>query len=710
MKVLQILPSLDVGGVERGVVDLVRVLKEQGVDSVVVSSGGALVSELQKMTVPHYELPIHQKSLATLSQVSKLVEIIRKEGVNIIHARSRVPAWVAWFAARKAGIPFVTTCHGYYSSHPLSRVMGWGKRVIVISRVIGRHMIDDFDVSPERIRLIYRGVDTSQFYLTQKSKQPAAFRKIKRIINVGRLSPIKGQVEFLKAIHILKSQMPEIEVLLVGSENKGRHKYTDLIQKTITQLNLGENVKLLGTRRDIPELLVSSDLLVLSTLVPEAFGRVIVEAGAMGVPVLATKVGGVVEVIDEGENGWLVSAGDIQGMAKKMLEILKQEDRALVTAQKLQEKVLRQFTLEKMCRETLAVYQEVIAEKKILLIKLGAMGDVILSIPSLRMLRERFPQASITVLVDKKLASVLAAVPYINDIIPIDRKKLSNIFYLLRLAKKMRREGFDISVDLQNSKWTHLLASLSCVGERYGFQRGQFGFLLNRPDRTGGVAEPPVKNQFRILSKLGIRQYSDTLELWSDKESEIKIENLIHEDKDAQPVRPIIGMVIGSSRHWPTKRWPIQYFQELAGRLISEMNGRVILVGGVEDQDILKNLSTAWPDGVLNLIGKTSIQELIALIKSMDVLVTGDTAPLHVASAVKTKIVALFGPTDSKRHMPPAFNAVVLERNLSCQPCYKGTCRNPEKLACLNKISVQEVFESVKRHLSSFSKSSFAKV
>jgi glycosyltransferase involved in cell wall biosynthesis len=146
MKVLQILPSLQVGGVERGVIDLARAMKKKGEDTVVISSGGELVAELQKTGIPHYTLPVHQKSLFSLSLVPKIMEVIQRERVDIVHARSRVPAWLAWLAARRTGTPFVTTCHGYYARHPLSTVMGWGKRVIVISNVIGRHMIDDFHV------------------------------------------------------------------------------------------------------------------------------------------------------------------------------------------------------------------------------------------------------------------------------------------------------------------------------------------------------------------------------------------------------------------------------------------------------------------------------------------------------------------------------------------------------------------------------------
>lgn len=692
MKSLQMLPSLDLGGVERGVIDLARALKKRGEDLVVISSGGALVAELQRMGISHYQLPVHKKSLFSLSLVPRIAEIIEKERIDIVHARSRVPGWLGWLAARKTNRPFVTTCHGYYSNHLLSWVMGWGKRVIVISRVIGRHMIDDFRTAPERIRLIHRGVDLAHFSVPARAQEKRPFR----IINIGRLSPIKGQLEFLKAVHEMKRHVSNLEVWLVGSEHKSKTKYTELLQKTIAQLNLESCVKMLGTRRDIPELLAQSDLMVLGTLVPEAFGRVIIEAGAIGTPVIATSLGGVLDIIDSGTHGLLVAPGDISGMAAAMLEIYRDKKKAAQYAENLKTKVYEQFSLEKMADETLAVYKEAARDKKILFIKLGALGDVILSIPSLRMLKDRFPEASLSVLVDRKLAPILSQVPYIDEIIPVDRHRLSELPYFLKTARKLRKQGFDISVDIQNSKWTHLLAFFGGARERYGFKRGFFGRLLNRPDNSFNAVEPPVKHQFRILSKMGVRKMDDRLELWSDAESETRMDILLPLDAEFARAKKI-GLIIGSSPQWPTKRWPLESFRALIKKLTQELKCRVLLIGSPEDQTAAAELEKE--PGVLNLTGKTSLPDLVPLIKRLDVLVSGDTAPLHIAAAVQTPITALFGPTDPKRHMPPAQNAYVLVKNLSCQPCYKGTCVNPEQLACLKQISVNEVFQSVFRQL-----------
>jgi lipopolysaccharide heptosyltransferase II len=701
VKILQVLPALDVGGVERGVIDMVRALKRYGHDSVVISSGGPLVNELKKLGIPHYELPVHRKSIFSLALVERIAEIIRKEYVDIVHARSRVPAWLAWLAARKTGVPFVTTCHGYYSPHALSRVMGWGRRVIVPSRIIGRHMIDHFGVSPDKIRLIPRGVDLRQFFpgAGGSGKETEGSKRVFKILNIGRLSPIKGHLEFLNAVHLLRRRVSPLEVSLVGAEGKGKHKYTDLLRKTIGQLGLDSCVRLLGTRRDVPELLREADLLVLSTLVPEAFGRVIVEAGAVGVPVIATRLGGVLDIIDDDREGLLVAPGDSEAMAEAMEKILLDPERARRYAACLAEKVRDRFTVEHMTEKTLEVYAELKKTKKILVIKLGAMGDLILIVPSLRMLRARYPDAFLSLIVDKRIAPVVSNVPYLDEIIPVDREKISRVPYLLKLAKKIRKDEFDLSVDFQNSKWTHLLAFLAGIGMRYGFRRGPFGFLLNRPDRTFEVKEPPVHHQFRILSKLGVRKLDDRLELWPDAESEIRIGKMMDEWSGDRASKTI-GLVLGASPQWQSKRWPADYFRELARRLTGERGYRVVLIGTSEDASLGEGFETGQGQGaILNLLGKTSARDLISLFKRLDLVVSGDTAPLHVAAAAQTKIVALFGPTDPRRHMPATGGAAVLCRSLACQPCYRGVCRLEDPLVCLKQISVAEVFDAVERQL-----------
>lgn len=691
MKILQILPALELGGVERGTVDLAKALKARGEGAVVISGGGALVAELQKEDIPHYTLPVGQKSIFSLLLVGRIVEIIQKENVDLVHARSRVPGWLAWLAARKAGIPFITTCHGYYSHHLMSYVMGWGKRVIVPSQVIARHMIQDFGVPPERIVLIPRGVDLSQFSY-HANKYDKATPKTFRILNLGRFSPIKGQVEFLHSIHQLKQRGIPIEVWLVGSEGEGKTKYTNQIQQTIQQLGLEKIVKLLGTRRDVPELLKETDVLVLSSLVPESFGRVLIEAGASGVACVATELGGALEMIENGKDGLLVPPRDEKAMADAISEILLHSGRAKEMAKRFREKILQKFTLDQMVDKTIQVYRQTKAERRILVIKIGALGDVILAGPSLGMIRKKFPTSHISVLVDSRYSSVLSGCPWVNEVIPVDGKRFRSWTNLARLAKRLRREMFDISIDFQNNKRTHLLTFLSAVAHRYGFSRGIFGRLLNHPDFTFSKPDSPVRHQFRILSRLGISQLDEKLVLWPDAESEAQVREWF-EENDISENTTLIGLAVGASPRWATKRWPIESYQSLAQRIVKNLGCQVVLIGSEQDKSLAEKFSGA---SIHNFVGKTSLRNLIPLIKQLRVLVTGDTAPLHIGSALGVKTIALFGPTDPRRHVA-GNSTTVLSKRLPCQPCYKGECRYTETLACLKRITVDEVYEAVRK-------------
>ena len=295
MNVLQILPMLDVGGVETGTVDLSKELIKQGHNVIVVSSGGRMVKELGDINVRHIKLPVHKKSLFTVFRMIRRLEyILKEEHIDIVHARSRVPAIIAFFASRRADTSFITTAHGYYSTHLLSRIMGWGKFVIVASSIIGRHMIEDFGVPHERVRFVPRGVDLDKFRF--KPVDLSQHKTECKIGVVGRITPIKGHSFFLQAIARVVRIFPKAKILIVGDAPEGRPEYRDSLKRLTQQLGIEEVVEFLGSRHDIPRIMSELDLLVLPSVGQEAFGRVIIEAGASGVPVIATRIGGAIDV------------------------------------------------------------------------------------------------------------------------------------------------------------------------------------------------------------------------------------------------------------------------------------------------------------------------------------------------------------------------------------------------------------------------------
>ncbi|MDD5085639.1 MAG: glycosyltransferase family 9 protein [Candidatus Omnitrophica bacterium] len=691
MRILQLVPQMNVGGVETGTLDLARGLARRGHECYVISAGGALVGELIKAGARHVTMPIHKKSIFSLALVDDVAQLIEREQIDIVHARSRVPAWIGYFAARRTGRPFVTTCHGYYSTHFLSRVMGYGKQVIAISNVIGRHMIEDFNVPPERITLIHRGVDLVRFpFIPDKYDRPPKDKLI--VASVGRITSIKGFYYFISAIRLALKELPKIEAWIIGSPKKENDAHYLRLRGLVEKWNLGDKIKFLGSREDIPELVKTADLVVVASIIPEGFGRTVIEAGAVGTAVVATEVGGLREIIENNVHGLLVSPEDENSMCKAITTLLLDRKRSKKMAQELRKRTEKEFSLDLMVDKTCSVYEEVKERKRILFLKLGAVGDIILAIPSLRMIRKRFPSASITLCVDPKFLPLVMPCPYVDEVITFDRRRGKRLLRLLQLARYVRRKVFDVSIDFQNTTWTHLLAFFGNVPARYGYERHWTGFLLNRGEKSFHDKLPPVEHQFRILKRLGISDYDDRLEIWAREKDDEKVKVLL-DSSWVVPGQKLVGIVLGSSRRWFTKRWPVEYFAELAKRLSSSFQMRAVLIGHVSETSLVTEFMKHFSNGVIDCVGRTSISELVSLVKRLDVLVCGDTAPLHIAAALGKPTVALFGPTDPARHAPPHLRGVCLYEKLPCAPCYKEACPTME---CLKKITVDDVFKSVK--------------
>ncbi|MFC1594383.1 lipopolysaccharide heptosyltransferase II [Candidatus Omnitrophota bacterium] len=693
MKVLQILPELNVGGVETGTIDLSRYLVDHGHKMVVVSNGGELVKELEKMGVVHYRLPVHRKSLFMLSKmVKELVKIIQRENVDIVHARSRVPGWIAFFATRRTNTVFVTTCHGYYSKHFLSAVMGWGKLVIVPSQVVGKHMIDDFGVPYQRIRLIPRWVALEKFKF--KSVDKKARTKF-TIGIIGRITPLKGHEYLLKALAKVLRSLPYIKLLIVGDAPAHKMQHMDELKTLVRRLGLTHYVEFLGKRRDIPEILARLNLLVLSTTTEEAFGRVILEAQASGVPVVATRVGGVVDIIEDGKTGLLVPPKSPDAMAEAIVKILKDTKRAQEFSENAYKRVREYFTLDLMAEKTLDAYNEALATKDILVIKLSALGDVMLSIPSLRALRNKFPHARIHCLVGKLSRSILQDCPYIDNLMIYDSAgKHKGIRGIVKIAKELRKHNFDSVIDLQNNRKSHLLSFLSMSSRRYGFDNKKLSFLMNRTLQLNSMAQLPVPQQFRLLELLDIHTDDVRLELWPSKDDDAHIAALLKSFWLSKKEK-LIGINLSASKRWLTKSWPIENFAYLCEEL-GKKGIRVVVTGTEEEAQAAKQLAAMTKSKPLIVVGKTSIMQLASLMKSLSVYITADSAPLHIAAAMEVPVVALFGPTSPLRHMPPAKRHIVIKKDLACSPCYKPTCRTKQ---CMIDISVQEVVEATQRLL-----------
>lgn len=701
MKILQILPELRVGGVETGTVDFAHYLVEHGHAAIVVSHGGALVADLEGFGGKHYKLPVHQKNIFTmLWSVKKLQEIILREKVDIVHARSRVPAWVAYFACRATRVPFITTCHGYYSKHLFSAVMGWAKLVIVPSRIIGHHMVEDFGVPAESIRCIPRSVDLRKFNIP-RDESP---KKSPVIAMVGRITPLKGHEYFLRAMARVVRQMPYAKIWIVGDAPAEKESYKEGLLSLTKQLGLANCVEFLGNRKDIPQLLSQVDVLVLSTVTQESFGRVILEAQAAGVPVVATRVGGVVDLIDDGATGILVASKQPDEMAQAVLRILGDSALAKSMVVHARQKILENYTLDHMAGQTLAVYHELLQAMNILVVKFSAVGDALLITPSLKALREKYPLAKIFCLVGTQIREIIQTCPYVNEVIVYDAQgKHKGWRGLWKLGRKLRKCHFDKVIDFQNNRKSHALAFLSFCPERYGYKNKKWGFLLSRGIKDDQGVLPAVPHQFRILQQLGISLKEDaSLEIWPSSQDQRYIRELL-ESYWVTKGMAVAAINVSASSRWPSKNWPREHMAKLCD-LLAGKNIRVVLTGIDSDKAAAKEIMKMTKAKPIDLTGKTNIMQLASLIQQCLVFVVPDSAPMHVAAAVGTPFVALFGPTDPFRHLPPAKQYKLIDLKPNCAPCYQGHC--PIKThVCMKHISPQAVLQEIENLIAEKQKS-----
>lgn len=370
--VLQVLPALETGGVERGTVEIAQAIVAAGGRAIVASEGGRMVHELTRAGARHVELPLATKNpLGIRANIKRLEKLIHAEDVHLVHARSRAPAWSAWYAARNSGRAFVTTYHGTYNhgSAPkryYNSIMTRGDRVIAISRFIAAHIMQYYGVPAQRIRIIPRGVDLARFgpEVVSAERVIALAREWylgegRPVIALpGRLTRWKGQRTFIEAI--AKLNRTDIRCLLIGSD-QGRHGYKRELETLIAERGLTGIVRVVDDCRDMPAAYMLSDLVVSASTDPEAFGRVLAEAQALGRPVIASDHGGARETVLPGETGWLVKPGDSDDLAAAIANALGLDaDGRKRLADRAIAHIRQHFSKDDMCAKTLAVYDEVL--------------------------------------------------------------------------------------------------------------------------------------------------------------------------------------------------------------------------------------------------------------------------------------------------------------------------------------------------------------
>ncbi len=376
--VLQVLPEMGQGGVEIGTVQIAEALQNAGYANYVASAGGRLAYSLERLGVKHFTLPLKSKNpLTILKNANRLAEIIKKEGINIVHARSRAPAWSACLAARKCGVHYMTTFHGTYGLGPkglkkiYNQVMTWGEKVIVISSHIRRHVLENYHTPEEKLVFIHRCVDTEKF--DPAAVTPERLKTIieqyelptdkKNILLVGRLTSWKGQRLLVDALAKIKSR-GDFHCIFAG-DDQGRSKYTESLVEQIKGYGMNGDFTFIRHTDDVPALMKAVDIVVSASIEPEAFGRIAAEGEAMGKIVIASNIGGSLDNLKDGVTGRHFISGDAEDLSQKLswaLDLNEAERKKIAAA--AMNFVKENFTKQIMCSKTISVYENLVNEEQ----------------------------------------------------------------------------------------------------------------------------------------------------------------------------------------------------------------------------------------------------------------------------------------------------------------------------------------------------------
>ena len=378
---LQVTPELETGGAEQTTIDVARAVVKRGGRALVASRGGRMAQRLAGDGGELVEMPAHSKNpLRLLDNAIRLIGVIRAEGVDLIHARSRAPAFSALWAAKVTGIPFVATYHGVYNARGrlkrwYNAVMTRGEVIIANSEYTRRHVIEEHDVLAEKVVAIPRGVDLARFDPARVSAArvealrrawgvDAADPRLK-VLLAGRLTRWKGQGLLIAAAAKLKAAGEKRFLILLAGDDQGRNAYRAELEAAISKAGLEDNVRLVGHCEDMPAAYLLADVAAAPSLDPEAFGRTAVEPQVMGRPVLAAAHGAPMETVVHGKTGWLVSPGDPDAWADALARVLRMTLRKrLAMGDAARERAVGLYSVEAMCEATLAVYARVLEARR----------------------------------------------------------------------------------------------------------------------------------------------------------------------------------------------------------------------------------------------------------------------------------------------------------------------------------------------------------
>jgi lipopolysaccharide heptosyltransferase II len=693
--ILEVMPTLSFGGVESYVVGLARGLRARGHRVLVASEGGPLLEQLREHGIEH--LPFKVRGRFALPAARELSRLIADQGVDLVNAHNWRSAAISWLAARARGVPYVFTVHGIRPAISRRLVFYWSRRLLVVSEESRANLVRDFRLPSERVAVVPIGVDPLRF--APAGPEGALLRELgleadsRRVIHLSRFSRSKSAVA--RALIEAAALLEGVEIILVG---EGPEQTAVRQEAEAMNARLGRRALVfLQARLDVTRLLNLGEAAV-------ATATAALEAMACAKPVIAAGKAGYLGPIGRdnlaraeetcfGDHGSLPPILPEQ-LARDLRFLLDDPARRADLGQLGREAVLRAHTLEAAAEAAEAIYREEALPRagvrRILLLHLNQIGDLLFSLPALKALREAFPGAHIASLIKPHLEGLLCACPFIDEVI----FRPAGMLPALRQAVRLRARGFDLAFAFSQSATSCLSARLSGAKLRIGFADAALPRCLNRRVQGRGISSP--RKVARLLRALGLageeRNYVGLVHLGEEdrRQGEALLREAVGE------ARPIIALAPGESARRPYKSWPAERFAALA-RWLREQQTAVVVVGSEADRSLGDLILDGLRGPAANLAGRTSVGQLAAVLSRCEGLVGIDSGPLHAAAAMGRPVVGLYGPTDPAETGPRGERHRVLLHPEPCFPCITPSCEG--RRPCLMKITVEEVIGAVEEML-----------
>jgi len=707
MKILILTTHLDAGGITSYLYNLVKGLVQDGHRIVLVSAGGNRVQEFERLGIRLVTYAMRTKcefSWRLLVPLFSLMHLIRKEHFDVMHAQTRVTQVLGTALAGLSGCPLVTTCHGFFQPRLSRRLWPcWGKAVIAISPQVREHLEKDFHVSPTQIHDVRSGIDPENFVIYPESERIEKRRECgipagPVIGIIARLSAEKGHLFLIRAMARVVQRIDDARLLIVG---KGRMEKE--LHELVQILGLQNNVFFFAKTNRTQEFLSLLDIFILPSS-KEGLGLSVMEAQAAGLPVIATRVGGIPNLIQDGHTGVLIDSGDEEALVENIIRLIGQHDMAQALGRQARDFIQKEGSYRIMAKQTQQVYLQSKRETpsrdpanpcRILVFNVNWIGDVIFTGPVFKALHAQYPGSRIICLAVERVRQILECMPDVDEVMVYDEHgRHRGLLGKIQVIRQLRKRKIDLAFILHRS-WTRaLIVFLARIPLRVGYDTKRRGIFLTHPIDLPGHGHHRCEYYFHILRSYGINGGDDPCELRVDADAETDVKRCLRDWEVDEQARLAVIHIGGN---WELKRWPERNFTDLIQRLHDEMNMHIVIPGSSHDRSLAEKILPKGLPRAHIAAGKTNLKQLIALMARADVVISADSGPMHIANCVGTKVVALFGPTRPEITGPRGKgDVIILQKEMVCnrEPCYNLDCPDNQ---CMQAITVDEVMQAVKR-------------